>query len=310
MKVLNIIKEATKDLLTEDTFKTIEEGLKAEVDQIVTEKSEAAVKVALDAQDAEHATALTDLMEKVDADRAAKLQLALEAMETDHIEKLLAIKESYDSVLQKQAADLRDELRIQISKYLDLQLEKVIPTTQLQEAAKESFARNILSEARKLLAINDIRENEVVMEAVQDGVSRIKQLETQLHQSNKQIKDLQEKANASAASLFLSEKINSLPEAKAVYLKNFFQGKGAEYIKENFEYVVGLYDKEESERRQKVSEETKELRRRSNVDRLVVEKRSDDAEFGSPAKTENNSNGVLSYISELKKNDSRRFGNV
>lgn len=309
MKVLNIIKEATKDLLNEDTFKTIEEGLKAEVEQIVAEKAEAAVKVALETQDAEHAQALSNLMEKVDADRASKLQLALEAMETDHIEKLLALKESYESILGKQAVELRDELRVQISKYLDLQLEKVVPTTQLKEAAKETFARSILSEARKLFSINDIRENEVVMEAVQDGVAKIKDLELKLEKANKQINTLSEKAGAAKAELVLSEKISSLPESKAIYLKNFFKGKGAEYINENFEYVVGLYNKEESERRQKVSEETKELRRRSNVDRLVIEKRSDDAEFGSPAKTED-SNGVLGYISELKRNDSKRFGNA
>lgn len=309
MKVLNIIKEATKDLLNEDTFKTIEEGLKAEVEQIVAEKAEAAVKVALETQDAEHAQALSNLMEKVDADRASKLQLALEAMETDHIEKLLALKESYESILGKQAVELRDELRVQISKYLDLQLEKVVPTTQLKEAAKETFARSILSEARKLFSINDIRENEVVMEAVQDGVAKIKDLELKLEKANKQINTLSEKAGAAQAELVLSEKISSLPESKAIYLKNFFKGKGAEYINENFEYVVGLYNKEESERRQKVSEETKELRRRSNVDRLVIEKRSDDAEFGSPAKTED-SNGVLGYISELKRNDSKRFGNA
>jgi hypothetical protein len=309
MKVLNIIKEATRDLLNEDTFKTIEEGLKAEVEQIVAEKSEAAVKVALDTQDTEHAQALSSLMEKVDADRASKLQLALETMETSHIEKLLALKESYESILSKQAVDLRDELRVQISKYLDIQLEKVVPTTQLKEAAKETFARSILGEARKLFSINDIRENEVVMEAVQDGVAKIKDLELQLDKSNKQLKTISEKAAASKAELILSEKVNSLPETKAIYLKNFFKGKGAEYINENFEYVVGLYNKEESERRQKVSEETKELRRRSNVDRLVIEKRSDDAEFGSPARTED-SNGVLGYISELKRNDSRRFGNA
>ena len=309
MKVLNIIKEATKDLLNEDTFKTIEEGLKAEVEQIVAEKAEAAVKVALETQDAEHAQALSNLMEKVDADRASKLQLALEAMETDHIEKLLALKESYESILGKQAVELRDELRVQISKYLDLQLEKVVPTTQLKEAAKETFARSILSEARKLFSINDIRENEVVMEAVQDGVAKIKDLELKLEKANKQINTLSEKAGAAKAELVLSEKISSLPESKAIYLKNFFKGKGAEYINENFEYVVGLYNKEESERRQKVSEETKELRRRSNVDRLVIEKRSDDAEFSSPAKTED-SNGVLGYISELKRNDSKRFGNA
>lgn len=310
MKVLNIIKEATKDLLNEETFKTIEEGLMAEVEQLVSEKSEAAVKVALESQDAEHATALADLMEKVDADRASKLQLALEAMETDHIEKLLALKESYESILAKQAVELRDELRVQISKYLDLQLEKVVPTVQLKEAAKETFARSILSEARKLFSINDIRENEVVMEAVQDGVAKIKDLELKLENANKQLKTISEKAAAAQAELVLSEKVNSLPEAKAIYLKNFFKGKGAEYINENFEYVVGLYNKEESERRQKVSEETKELRRRSNVDRLVIEKRSDDAEFGSPAKAEDSSNGVLGYISELKRNDSKRFGNA
>jgi hypothetical protein len=310
MKVLNIIKEATRDLLNEETFKTIEEGLIAEVKQIVTEKSEAAVKVALESQDAEHAAALSDLMEKVDTDRAGKLQLALEAMETDHIEKLLALKESYESVLSKQAVELRDELRVQISKYLDLQLEKAVPTTQLKEAAKETFARSILGEARKLFSINDIRENEVVMEAVQDGVAKIKNLELQLEKANKQLKTISGRAASAQAELILSEKVSSLPESKAIYLKNFFKGKGAEYINENFEYVVGLYNKEESERRHKISEETKELRRRSNVDRLVVEKRSDDAEFSSPAKVENSGDGVLNYISELKRNDSKRYGNA
>lgn len=309
MKILEIIKEATKDILNADTFKTLEEGVTAEINKLVTERSEAAVTLALEKQDNEYAEALKDLMEKVDADRAAKLQLALEAMETDHIEKLLSIKESYDALLEKQAVDFKEEMRGQISKYLDLQLEKVIPTAQIQEAAKEKFASNILKEARKLFSIDNIRQNKVVMEAVQDGVARIKQLEKQLDESQKESKMLKEEAAKSAASLILKEKVDGLPEAKAAYLKDFFKNKGAEYIKENFEYVVGLYDKEETERRQKVSEDTKELRRRSNVDRLIKEKRSDDADFHNSPKSEEG-NSVLQYIGEMKRNDSKRFGSV
>ena len=308
MKVLNIIKEATKDLLNEDTFKTIEEGVKAEFEKAVNEKAEIAVKLALEKQDDEHAAALTSLVEKLDIDRAAKFQLALETMETDHIDKLLALKESYNKIITKQSVGLRNELREQISKYLDIRLEKFIPTKQIQEAAKEKFARTILGEARKLFSINDIRHNKVVMEAVQDGVSRITQLETQLAAANSKAKVLQERAEKASAQIVLAEKIDSLPESKVAYLKNFFKGKSATYINENFDYVLNLYDKEETERRQKISEETKDLRRRSNVDRLVVEKKSDDAEFGSPAKEQPSM--VMSYISDLKKTDSRRYGNA
>ena len=308
MKVLNIIKEATKDLLNEDTFKTIEEGVKAEFEKAVNEKAEIAVKLALEKQDDEHAAALTSLVEKLDIDRAAKFQLALETMETDHIDKLLALKESYNQIITKQSVGLRNELREQISKYLDIRLEKFIPTKQIQEAAKEKFARTILGEARKLFSINDIRHNKVVMEAVQDGVSRITQLETQLAAANSKAKVLQERAEKASAQIVLAEKIDSLPESKVAYLKNFFKGKSATYINENFDYVLNLYDKEETERRQKISEETKDLRRRSNVDRLVVEKKSDDAEFGSPAKEQPSM--VMSSISDLKKTDSRRYGNA
>jgi len=309
MKVLDIIKEATKDLLNEATFKTIEEGIKAEIDIVLKEKSEIAVKLALEQQDTEHAVALKNLVEKLDIDRAGKFQLALETMETDHIDKLLALKESYNKIITKQSVQLRDELRGQISKYLDIQLEKYVPTQQIQEAAKEKFARSILGEARKLFSINDIRNNEVVMEAVKDGVSRIKQLEEQLKTVTSKAKVLQEKAEQSNALSVLSEKVDGLSEVKTAYLKNFFKGKNATYINENFDYVLSLYDKEESERRHTVSSETKELRRRSNVDRLVVEKKSDDAEFNPPAK-EVQPNAVLSYLSGLEKNDSRRYGNA
>lgn len=309
MKILDIIKEATKEYLTEDTFKAIEQGISAEVEHLVSEKVDAAVSVALDRQDTEHAVALKTFVEKLDEDRAKKLALALEVMENDHIDKLIQLKESYEQVLLKQSADLRDELRIQISKYLDLQLENAIPTKQIQEAAKETFARNILSEARKLFSINDIYENEVVVEAVKDGALRIKQLEEQLQRAKKQNEILTERFSSVNARSLLKEKVANLPQGKAAYLNNFFKGKDEAYIKENFDYVVSLYDKEEAERRQFVSEETKELRRRSNVDRLVTEKRSDEAEINSQPPA-SDSNPMLSYISELKRNDSKRFGSA
>jgi|GEM_PF-1563204 len=311
MKILDIIKEATKEYLNEDTLKTIEQGFTAEVDQLVSEKVAAAVQVALDRQDNEHASALQSLVEKLDSDRARKLQLALETMESDHIDKLIQIKESYEKLLKKQSTVLRDELRVQISKYLDLQLEKAMPAKQLQEAAKETFARNILSEARKLFAINDIYENEVVVEAVKDGVSRIKQLEEQVVGLQKKNQVISEQAEKTKATLLVNEKVNSLPEFKAAYLTNFFNSKSESYIKENFDYVASLYDQEENDRRQVVSEHAKELRRRSNVDRLVTEKRSDEAEnLNSFTPDKENGSAVLSYISELKRNDSKRYGSV
>jgi len=105
--------------------------------------------------------------------------------------------------------------------------------------------------------------------------------------------------------------VNSLPEFKAAYLTNFFNSKSESYIKENFDYVASLYDQEENDRRQVVSEHAKELRRRSNVDRLVTEKRSDEAEnLNSFTPDKENGSAVLSYISELKRNDSKRYGSV
>lgn len=307
MKILEIIKEATKEYLNDDTFKSIEQGITAEVEQLVSEKVGAAVQVALDKQDEEHANSLRTFVEKLDSDRAQKLQFALETMESDHINKLIELKESYEKVLEKQSTGLRNELRVQISKYLDLQLEKVIPKTQLQEAAKETFARNILAEARRLFSINDIYENEVVVEAVKDGALRINELETEIKKLANQNRQLNEQITATKAQALIQEKVSSLPEAKAAYMTNFFKTKSSTYINENFDYVSDLYDKEDADRRHTVSEHAKELRRRSNVDRLVTEKRSDEAEINSPAPDENK-NQVLSYISELKRNDYKRNG--
>jgi hypothetical protein len=265
--ISELLKAATKDILTEDVLKEIENAYEASVEA----KVQLHVEKALNEQDEDYAEKLENLLEAVDADHTAKLNKVVVALDTDRAKKLKKIVEKYETALTVEAANFKNEMIDQVSNYLELYLEDKLPTAELQEAVNNKRAASVLNEMRNMLSVDMALAQESIRDAVVDGKTRIDEAAQQLETANKRVATLTEQLNTVNASLILEKKISSLDEDKKKYMKKMLGSKSAKFIAENFDYTLGLYEKSEEERFNNLVTEAREETVTTAVDRPVLE---------------------------------------
>jgi cation transport regulator ChaB len=157
-----------------------------------------------------------------------------------------------------------------VSNYLDLYLEKTFPQDMLEEAVNNKRADRLLSELQKMLAVDMALAKDSIKDAVVDGKAQINEanqsLATIVHENDSLRYQL-----ASVKSEALIEHLSQdLPEVKKNYVKKVLGDKDAEFITENFNYTVQLFDKETEKRDQKLRKEA-QTQVKGNVDSAVKE---------------------------------------
>jgi hypothetical protein len=288
--ISELLKAATKDILTEDVLKEIESAFESSVD----DKVKLHVEKALNEQDEDYANKLETLLEAIDADHTAKLNKVVAALDADRAKKLKAIVEKYETALTTEAADFKGTMIDQVSNYLELYLDEKLPMSSIQEAVNNKRANAVLNDIRNMLSVDMALAQESIREAVVDGKTRIDEAGKQLEAANKQIATLTEQYNIVNANLLLEKKVSSLDEAKKKYMKKMLGSKSAKFIAENFDYTLGLYEKSEEERLNNLVSEAAADTVASTVDRPVIEESVE-----TPSTSEDGSFNL--YMSELHK---------
>ena len=254
--ISTLLKEATKDLLSEDTLKAISTA----IEQKAEDKAQLAVEAALVQQDEEYATKLEQVLEAIDADHtqkldkivsridethSAKFKHALSSLDESHSTKLQKIVRLYENALQNEAAQFKDTLIGQLSNYIDLYIDKAIPSQQIQEATENARSRKIVNEVKRLVGLSDEFVNENVKEALIDGKMQIEEANERAKKLATQLKLVTERAENAEKQIFLEKKLVNFPVAKKGYMSRVLSEKTLESIKENFTYVSDMYDKKE-----------------------------------------------------------------
>lgn len=265
-----LLKEVTKDILSEESLNQIQEAF----DAAVSERVDIHVEKALVEQDDNHAGKLEQLLEAIDNDHTAKLEKLVEAIDTNHAQKLQVIVNRYKKSLNEEAVHLKESLVDNISNYLELYVDKVVPTEQITEAVNNKRAKSVLKELREVLAVDGMLAKDTVRDAIQDGKRQIDESSEQVKQLAKTNKQLNENLERAQSELVLERKTVDLPEQKKKYVTRVLSGKSADFIMENFDYTVALFDKEESSHREalKTEAKTQRKRERKNVDVIVENK--------------------------------------
>jgi len=263
MKIKDTLAAQFGDLLTEDTLNIVQEAFDAAVETKVTEKVDLEVKAAVTKLDEDHGTKLQQLVEAIDEDHtnklqklvetidfdhAVKLQRILAKIDEDHAEKLQAVVDKYEKVIGESAEEFRGRLVEEISNYMDLYLEKNVPTEQIQEAVENIKSRKLIEQIRSLVGVNEEFIDTEVKEALSESKEIIGSLKKELNESvllNTRLNHSLQKANA---AIILEQKTKELPEAIKAFAKKVLSGKTPEYIEENFSYVVELYDNETAQK--------------------------------------------------------------
>lgn len=288
--ITQTLKEATKDILTEDVLKEIETAF----DQAVEAKALIHVEKALNEQDEDYAKKLETLVEAIDTDHTKKLHAVVEAIDQDRANKLAAIVKKYENALVQEANNFKTTMVDQVSNYLDLYLEEKLPLSEIQEAVENKRANAVLNEIRNMLSVDMALAKDTIKDAVVDGKNRLDEAAQQLEAATKQINELKSKLVSTEAELVLEKKVSTLEEAEKAYMKKMLSGKSTKFITENFDYTLGLFNKSEEERLNSLKSEAVTETVATQVDRPVIEESTNNETAPSdPA--------FNLYLKELKK---------
>ena len=263
--ITDVLKEAAGDILTEEVLGQIETVF----NEAIEERVSLQVEKALIEQDETHATKLEKLLEAIDDDHTGKLEKIVEAIDQNHSRKLAAVVKKYESAVGDDAGAFKNTLVESISTYLDEYLEELVPTESINEAVKNKKAITVLEGLRKNLAVDFALSKEYIKDAITDGKTQLDEATKRDAALTEQNQILSEKVQRLESHILLSEKTAGLPGEKATYIHRMLSDKSVDFITENFDYTVRLFDKTEEEKLEEYKKESKT--KTASVDRPIVE---------------------------------------
>ena len=286
-----IFEQIDKNIFNEDTLKQVSAIIEAKVNEKTEARVTLAVEAATQTLDEEMTDKMTHLVktikENIDKDHLAKIQYVVEQLNTDHLAKMVTLKENYDKVLKETAQQHKMTLVESVDTFLEKYIDKNLPKQVIEEAAKNNHVKNLLQEARKVLGVDEKFVKNNVKEAFIDGKKQM----DKLIQENAQLK---QSKNKEEVQRFLVEKTANLPTELAKFLKKGFENKPLNLVKENFDYMVEMYEVREKKKKTTLLNESKPIV--SNVDRSTI---SGDALITESSSKNNSSTAPLNPLEDM-----------
>lgn len=274
-KITDLLQEVGKDVLNEESLKSIETVFNEAVEKKADERAQIATEAALTAQDEEYSKKLETLIEAIDKDHCAKLEKVVEAVDKDRTRKLQNVIRKYQTALNEEATTLKDTLVESVSNYLDSYIDEAIPTQAIEEATQNRRAYDLLKDIRKSLSVDMVLANESIREAVVDGKQTIEESKKAISGLTVENKSIKEELDTIKKDLFLEKKLNGLDEKKCNFVRKTFKDKDLAFIEENFDYTVTMFDKKAQESLEILKEEAVKERKTKDVQVKVVEEKSE-----------------------------------
>lgn len=263
--IKDTLKDSTKDLLSEDALNEIESVF----NEAVNAKAELQVEAALVQQDEDHAKKVQTLLEAIDDDHTKKLENIVQAVNENHTRKLQAVIKKYQGVINEEAGDFKNSLIGTISNYLEVYLEQTFPQDMLEEAVNNKRAESVLSEVRKLLGVDLALAKDTIRDAIADGKKQIVESTSKSDELQKENVELKAKLSHIEAEKTLTDLSKDLSSEKQAYVARVLSNKNAEFIKENFDYTVKLFDKEQEQELEQITEEATKQVATGDVETMV-----------------------------------------
>ena len=253
-----ILSKVDSSVINEETAKEITEAFESAVQEKATARVQLELESALSKQDEDHATKLQKLLEAIDTDHTEKLQKVVSAITENHTEKLKNLVSFYRKALNEKAESFSNKIVGEISNYLDIYLEKFVPTIQLEEAVSNTYARKKLAQIREMVGIDPETVNDQVKSLVAEGKKKIDELNQKLNEAYKENHEILTKLKYSETANILEQKTKGMPFAKKEFINNLLSDKDSSYIEENFKYVVEMFERSEEEKATDLVEEAKQ----------------------------------------------------
>ena len=294
--ITSLLKEATQDIVSEENLKQIQEAF----DSAVEEKASLHVEKALAEVDEDHTAKVKQLVEAIDVDHTKKMERVVSAINENHAQKLKQVVKKFSTDVKGEAKQLKESVIGNISKYIEVYLEKAVPVQEIQEAAKNKQAAVILENMRKQLAVDSALMNESIKEGIIDAKTQITESKKSETTASDRLAVVEEKLRVAEVGLLLQEKCEDLPLNKKNHIKKIMSDKTAGYITENFQYTLDMFDKTEEERLETLSEKAKSNKKL--VDRPVNKRKRTVVQEQSTAINEETKTPFMNdYMSEMSK---------
>jgi hypothetical protein len=295
MNIKALLEKLNKEVISEETATAIAEAFETAVSEKVNARVKLEVESATSEIDHDHAAKLEKLLEAIDNDHTGKLEQVVEAITADHTFKLEQISNYYKKALNEKADEFSNKMISELSNYLDITLEKVLPQDQLNEAVTNIYARKKLDSIRNLIGIDAEHISGSIKGTIHEGKEKIDELSQKLNESYKDNEVLLEKIKQVESKAILEEKTKGMPSSKKDFIFKLLNDKDSSYIQENFNYVVEMFERSEDEAAIEFAVEAKQKAQSRDAKvptpSLVVESANND-----------NSGGIVSeYLNELKR---------
>ena len=264
-----IFENVDKEILTEDTLNAISKLVEEKVESAAKDRITLEVESAVKAKNEEDGQKMKRILEAIDKDHTSKVKTVVEKLKTqlneDHVAKLNLLKSKYDKLLKETAVQHRDALIESVNDWIDSFLTKNLPREQIAEAAKNKYIEKVLAEARQVLSVDPSVVKENVRTALKDG----KQQMDKLIRENAELK---KQTVVSESARIIAEKTASLPHNVARFVRSRLENKEPEFIKNNFKYVVEMFERsEEKEKRSTRNTKPVHVDRQGIADDLIKE---------------------------------------
>ena len=247
MDINELLNKIDNDVLSEESKTQILDVFKQIVESKVEEAVDEKVLSALKEQDESHAKQLTQILEAIDKDHSEKMKKIISKIDEEHTEMLKSIVEKYEGMLTEEAKSVFKTLSKNVNDFLEISLDDVLPQDLLSESVKNTVALSKLEKVKEIVGIDETFINSHVKDALIDGKAKIEELQEQLNKVLKQnIKVSKEKAKFEK-ELIIEQKTKGLSSEKREFIIENFKGKDAKAVKENFDYVLKLYEKKEEQ---------------------------------------------------------------
>lgn len=282
------MKKNKQNLFSEDVQKSLglsDESVSA-IQKALEAKVDLAVEAALVEQDEVYAAKLGSVMESLDKDRTIKMKKLMEAFDRDKTSKLVKVVKKYEREQQGDLIRFKKQLTESVSAYLEEFLNESIPAKDIEQAVKNKTAMNVLENLRKVFAIDSAVMKESVSDAILQGKTELDKLRNENASLKNDLKVITEEKNNTQVKLFLEGKTSKYPESKKNFIKKALGDKSLTFIKENFDYTVRLFEKQEKKQLEVIKEEALQNRKHKpdfvKNQKIITEKVSNDVEENDP----------------------------
>lgn len=270
----------------------IETAFQAQVDARTEERVALAVESAMKIKEEEYKKIFKEGVDTIEAAHAK----ALADFEAEAVAGVNQLNKLHESQLTKLAVEHRDELELLTSDFLEAKLDEVIPTSVLEDVARNKEAIRLLEQVRDVVGFDSsiIRGN--VRKALEEGERTITSLE-------EQVATLTKRAALLETIALIEAKTSSMPADKKAHIKSVLGSKSPAFIKENFDEVASLYDKSVTRAKSSAAQDLTQRRRRTpQVDRPLISESVTD-EQQQQVVVESSNEDPNGYLAALKSHE-------